>query len=379
MAKKHRDKKGKKAAEAERRKRRKLRLRRQEILSGKMAQMQQALKDFASQRLSLRKQFRKDLDMLPKDYGPLAGPISMLVWLLRDCAVLLDYVDRRVPPGPSFECFVVEQTLEEYPREFFLLPAPEGPFPVALEFGGLGSELWYCKWNDIEIPYAYSTIIHPDDPRLSDPAQAALLDFRLTVLGWLAERNFDLASGPMRRKPALEQFEDLLQRFAKLLTEAKNEEEVQVFLKEHPILLGPAREVLPKQKLGEDFVTDFVVRNVTPNGNEYTLVEIERPDRRLFTMAGTTTADLAHAERQILDWRVWLENNTAYLKNKLPEFGSPQFQIIMGRSEDLTEADRARLRAKNAQTHNQTIMTYDELLLAGLELVESFRRMTHDN
>ena len=61
-----------------------------------------------------------------------------------------------------------------------------------------------------------------------------------------------------------------------LLNDSQKEEELQVFIKENPMMLHPTAELIPKKKLGEDFITDFVL--VTPNdqGPTYTLVEIEK-------------------------------------------------------------------------------------------------------
>ncbi len=59
------------------------------------------------------------------------------------------------------------------------------------------------------------------------------------------------------------------------------EEDYQLFLSQHPVFIDPlAVETISKQKLGIEFVTDFVIRRYD---TKYSLVEIERPQDNLFT------------------------------------------------------------------------------------------------
>ena len=95
----------------------------------------------------------------------------------------------------------------------------------------------------------------------------------------------------------------------------------------------------PKQKLGEDFVTDFILVNMLDQGPKYTLVEIEKPSMRILTEGNEFTAEFKHTEKQVLDWGIWLEQNQDYIQRRLELFESPAYLIIGGRSKDMSEED----------------------------------------
>lgn len=83
----------------------------------------------------------------------------------------------------------------------------------------------------------------------------------------------------------------LIEEFERLLKSAKKEEELQSFLKDHPEFLYPTHIAChPKFKLGEEFITDYVLNVQATHGQEYVFVEIERADKNLFTTAGHFSA-----------------------------------------------------------------------------------------
>jgi hypothetical protein len=67
---------------------------------------------------------------------------------------------------------------------------------------------------------------------------------------------------------------DILQQFETLLDQGpEREEQLHQFLIEHPVLLDPfMTELRSKHELGDDFITDYVIRRTN---NEYVVVEIE--------------------------------------------------------------------------------------------------------
>ncbi len=64
-----------------------------------------------------------------------------------------------------------------------------------------------------------------------------------------------------------------------------------------------ASEIIPKQKLGEDFVTDFVILNILDQGPVYTLVELEKSSHPILTQDNVLTSNVNHAVRQTRDLR----------------------------------------------------------------------------
>ncbi len=122
--------------------------------------------------------------------------------------------------------------------------------------------------------------------------------------------------------------EQILEQFLTLLAAApKKEEEIHKFLFEHPVFLDPlAIEVRSKHELGDDFITDFVVRRVD---GTYILVEIEKSTDRLFTAKGRIHSELNDAIGQVRDFQAWIADNRAYAESKLPGIRRPEGLVVM--------------------------------------------------
>ena len=159
------------------------------------------------------------------------------------------------------------------------------------------------------------------------------------------------------------------------LDSAKNEREMQSYLEEHPLLLiqhlggGHGRWVIPQQKLGVQFVTDFVIAEKSSIGYEWVAVEIESPAAQVFTKKGDPSATLNHAIRQISDWRAWLKKNQNYAARSRGENGLGLTDIdsdipgliIIGREKTLDPNTR-ELRRQLGGNLNIKIHTYDWLV-----------------
>ncbi len=180
-----------------------------------------------------------------------------------------------------------------------------------------------------------------------------------------------------------------------------SEEEVHRFLWSNAFLLDLFYEggyALSKCPLGNSFVTDFVVLGYRTWTNDVgihaTLIELEKPSRKLFTKAGDPAAVLTHALRQVQDWKAWHSRNGEYFRHTVESFMtedlaasrkirstrslsglysemlssvmherlSCSFRIIAGRRADLSLGDRIRLDEMNNSLNGITIMTYDALL-----------------
>lgn len=102
------------------------------------------------------------------------------------------------------------------------------------------------------------------------------------------------------------------------LERASREEDIQAFLRAHPLLLiqhlggGHGRWVLPKPRLGSHYVPDFIIGDRDSGGRRWIAVELESPLRPMFTKGGDPSRYLSRAIRQILEWRSWLTANRAY-------------------------------------------------------------------
>jgi hypothetical protein len=158
---------------------------------------------------------------------------------------------------------------------------------------------------------------------------------------------------------------------------AKREEDVQQALQADPASLiqhlggGHGRWVIPKQRLGADYVTDFLIAEKHSFGFEWQAVELESPLRQMFNKNGDPSQYLNHAIRQILDWRAWLKANQAYAARPRTEGGlgltdidaNVRGLILIGRRKDIS-AETASRRRQFAQDLNIEIHSYDYLLSA---------------
>lgn len=151
-----------------------------------------------------------------------------------------------------------------------------------------------------------------------------------------------------------------LREFAQLIDDCKREEEYQIFLKNNPVFINPlSSRIIDKHKLGDDLITDFVVKTLE---NNYILVEIEKPQDRIFNKQNDFSASFIHAYGQVLDFISWIDGNIAYAQKKLPNISTPNGVLIMGRNTLLTAEQQKKLEYFNSNSPRIKIYTYDDIL-----------------
>ena len=109
-------------------------------------------------------------------------------------------------------------------------------------------------------------------------------------------------------------------------------------------------------------------------GRRYTLVEIEKSPHQVFTKNGELRSEVHHAIHQTCQWDVWLQTHSAYIREKLPGFESPQYMIVIGRSSEFTDENRTYLRAYNRKLNDTTLITYDDLAKMFEDRVSSMKK-----
>lgn len=218
-----------------------------------------------------------------------------------------------------------------------------------------------------------SAFSYTDEGKLAD-WEDAIMDIKLTILGLNSGVKFS-GNVPTKKETVsiIEKLNEIKKEFSDLLDNAKKEEEIQIYLKEHPFLIQPFSNIYPKQKLGEDFITDFVFASTLDQGIKYTFVEIERASMPIFTKSGEFSSDFKHADKQTLDWDIWLEKNKDYLGKKLQGLETPNYLLIAGRSTDFTEENRTLLRAWNRRQQNMEFLTYDDIIFKLNELINNLK------
>ena len=161
----------------------------------------------------------------------------------------------------------------------------------------------------------------------------------------------------------------------KLLRTTEKEHDLQEFLQNNPIHLiqhlggGHGRWVIPKQRLGAEHVTDFLIGERHSVGFEWQAVELENPNAPMFTKQGDPSKQLTHAIRQIQDWRVWLQRNQNYASRPKIERGLGLTDIVstipglilIGRRKEIAPTTNER-RRQMAHDLNINIHSYDFLL-----------------
>jgi hypothetical protein len=155
--------------------------------------------------------------------------------------------------------------------------------------------------------------------------------------------------------------EQIVSEFKLLLAAESSEEKLQAFLAEHPVFLdATAVEIVAKHKLGSEYVTDFVIRQVS---GDYVLVEIEKSTDGLFTSKGRVHHELSDALAQVREFQRWVHDNIAYARTLLPGVSRPRGIVVIGRSADLTPQLRQVLDEENFSRRGYIeILTYDDLL-----------------
>jgi len=147
-----------------------------------------------------------------------------------------------------------------------------------------------------------------------------------------------------------------------LLNSTNREEDIQLFLQKNPAILYPEFiRKYNKLRLADDYVTDFIFVNHGYFGEEHVFVEIESASKKIFTKGGVLSADYTQAKDQLLNWQIWIEKNQRFLSDKVGSVRVPIFHLIMGRSAELDEDRRWKLKKDSANSCIR-FSTYDDIL-----------------
>lgn len=180
----------------------------------------------------------------------------------------------------------------------------------------------------------------------------------------------------------------ILPRYNELIDADPDEPAVQQFLEKHACLLPSMRSLGP---LPSSFPTDgllvsqprlpaltsrlpdFMWIATNSIGIYPTLIEIERPGKRVFTSAGAPTAEFTQARHQLAQWRGWFsmpENEVVFKREygvgSAPngsEMLEPRYILVFGRRSEL-ENDPAlrRERAFLLDGNIESLVSYDRLV-----------------
>ena len=199
------------------------------------------------------------------------------------------------------------------------------------------------------------------------------------------ERTYETVPGP--KPEAFERYaQDVTSAFATLLASGPDERSIQRFLEQNPCLVpGPrslgtdpsahsrdslliSQPLLPGLRSRRP---DFMWITYTSAAIHPTLIEIERPNKRLFTSRGVPSAKFTQARHQLTQWKAWFsrpENVQKFIGDYqiIPVPGGedfePRFILICGRREEFeNRPDLARERAKLLDGRIDSLVSYDRL------------------
>lgn len=161
----------------------------------------------------------------------------------------------------------------------------------------------------------------------------------------------------------------ILESYEKLLSEERREEEYQQFLVRNPVFLDPlGSRLIPKQKLGDDYITDYVLEKLT---GDYVAVEIEKPSDPIFTQGNDFTHQFSHGFGQVLDFIEWVEQNIAYAQKKLDGISSPEGLLVIGMRSKLSADQQKKLARFNKNSVSVKVKTFDDLLFEATTLLKN--------
>jgi hypothetical protein len=344
------------------------------IIRDKAKKFVKAEREYWSERNSLQKNIEDAANILSLKAGQaLHSNVSSTVWGLKDGVAFVRHGTFTGRPAVHFRILPI--TLKEWGETGLIIPVEQGEISLAKGgvFKGLGNlSLINFSINDINIPYAELSHLRYGNTLSVPSIERAILDFQLTLLGILTQTEAK-QSGQLSGQQTIVELERIAKLFEKLVDSETREEALQSFLKEHSFLLHPFAETIPKQKLGEDFVTDFVLAATTTQGPTYILVELERATHPVLTKDLTLANPVTHAIKQTRDWDVWLEKNKPYIQLKLPGFETPNYIIVIGRSKDFNDKQKEYMRSYNREWRTLELLTYDDLITRFKATIEKIK------
>lgn len=186
----------------------------------------------------------------------------------------------------------------------------------------------------------------------------------------------------LRDQILVEEFKGLLESPQE--TGSKKEQVLQDFLEDHPVLIPtPHRlnhrvhlsSIISKFPLGNRYITDYVYLTKSSDTWRVVFVELEVPDKRMFTESSNqinASAKFNEALNQVRSWQNYLkEHRQEILKQLEPFFVPPNmrrnpvefcFELIYGRSSEKNTEDRSKYLRLTSEQTGIKIMTYDTLL-----------------
>ncbi|MBC2728637.1 Shedu anti-phage system protein SduA domain-containing protein [Desulfosporosinus sp.] len=304
----------------------------------------------------------------------LKGHRKIEAYLVQDGLVIIHWYDETDSFHFTVSALYAQNLIKELSDEILVFGGIPLSRPLNMLFSDMNVKMettmgpveWSTPWVTMEVTTELGISRWGEDSA-RDQARKDVLTFTSAYL-------MDMNNLTRQDTPKIfEKLEEIIKGFRLVLDSNPNEEVCQRYLTENPVLMYPsALSIIPKHRLGTEYITDFVIES---SSTEYILVEIEPPSFKLFNNNGDPSARLMHAQKQVEDWRQWVQENLSYARNSLQGIMDPECWVIVGRQKELSDADIKALKRKNSELHHITIMTYDELLDRANRYVENLKKL----
>ena len=186
--------------------------------------------------------------------------------------------------------------------------------------------------------------------------------------------------------PTDEYVEKCNQQYKELIRREPPENEIQQFLERHPSLvpghltpigtsghlpLHCALITQPELPGLKSYRPDFMWIATHSGAWFPTLIEIEKPGKKIFTKAGRPTSQFTEARNQLAQWRSWF-NNPTNARHFTDSYGIPDYMqrramhlhmiLIYGRRAEFEEDPTlTKLRDSQLNGHDEELISFDRL------------------
>ncbi len=177
------------------------------------------------------------------------------------------------------------------------------------------------------------------------------------------------------------------------LNNAKNEREIARYIKNNLLLIRNSLNewswncviCKPEFKIGTKYIADFVILSANSGYWNVVLIEMQSHNDRIFLKDGTASKGLREAQKQVQEWKMWIESYSSEVRECLAELAKGQpaqcsnaskhimaqtelrdpktvvhfhYKVLIGRRSFLNEDGNQR----RAQFGGIEIVTFDRLL-----------------
>lgn len=129
--------------------------------------------------------------------------------------------------------------------------------------------------------------------------------------------------------------------------------------------------IVPEQKLGAEYIADYMLLGKNSIGFQIILVEFEDVNVKYkISTSNTESGPVRKGLTQIKDWKRWMDSNREYflkscglehLKENIPSWGI-HYCLVVSRRKLMDDASNAMRGQTQHETPGLTIITYDRLV-----------------